>query len=325
VTRLRAFRNSDPPALARLWNCAVPRSAVVLPLRAHELDSRALGNALFEAAGLIVAEQDGRIGGFVHAGFGPGLPIDPATPLRLCRELGTLAMLVLDPAIDEPDLASRLIKAGEEYLRARGAKVIYAGSLFPLNPFYWGVYGGSEGAGVLSGHRVFHQALLALGYEPISSTVLLEVDLDAGETRDPRAAVIRRLTHVEYFDDALPGNWWQNVSLGDIQLMKARLLLKSDSAEIAEALAWDMGLFGRTDQKSRVGLIDVQVAPEHRRKGFGRYLVGEILRRARDNMISRVAVATSSSNEPALRLYASLGFEAIDQATLYRLPGTPAG
>ncbi len=289
-------------------------------MRAHELDSHALGTVLFEASGLIVAEQDGRVVGFVHAGFGPGLPIDPAAPLRLCRVLGTLAMLAVDPAIDEPDLASRLIKAGEEHLRVRGAKVIYAGSLFPLNPFYWGVYGGSEGAGVLSGHRVFHQALLALGYEPVSNTVLLEVNLDAAEPRDPRAAVIRRLTRVEYFDDALPGNWWQNVSLGETQLMKARLLLKSGSDDIAEALAWDMGLFGRTDQKSRVGLIDVHVAPEHRRKGYGRYLVGEILHRARDNMISRVAVATSSSNEPALGLYASLGFEPIDEATLYRHP-----
>jgi ribosomal protein S18 acetylase RimI-like enzyme len=320
VTRLRAFRNSDPPELTRLWNVAVPKSAVVSPLRAHELDTHALGSVLFEAAGLIVAEQDGRIVGFVHAGFGPGLPIDLATPLRLCRELGTLAMLVVDPGIDEPDLAERLIKAGEEHLRARGATVIYAGSLFPLNPFYWGVAGGSEGAGVLSGHRVFHQALVALGYQPAGNTVLLEVDLDAGEPRDPRAAVIRRLTRIEYIDDALPANWWQNVSLGETQLMKARLVLKSGSAEVAEAVAWDMGLFGRTDQKSRVGLIDVHVAPEHRRKGYGRFLVAEILRRARDNMISKVAVSTSSSNDPALALYASLGFEPIDHATLYRLP-----
>ena len=36
-------------------------------------------------------------------------------------------------------------------------------------------------------------------------------------------------------------------------------------------------------------------------------------------MIAAVAVATSSANQPALALYASLGFQPIDESTLYRL------
>jgi ribosomal protein S18 acetylase RimI-like enzyme len=37
-----------------------------------------------------------------------------------------------------------------------------------------------------------------------------------------------------------------------------------------------------------------------------------------------VAVQTSSTNEPARRLYMSLGFEEVEQAILYRLPADPA-
>ncbi len=37
-------------------------------------------------------------------------------------------------------------------------------------------------------------------------------------------------------------------------------------------------------------------------------------------MITRVAVSTSSENQAALGLYTSLGFQTVDQATLYRLP-----
>ena len=82
--------------------------------------------------------------------------------------------------------------------------------------------------------------------------------------------------------------------------MTARLLLKDDGTPVARAQAWDMGWFSREDERTRIGLINLEVAPEHRRKGFGRFLVSEILRRTRDNMIAAVAVATSAANQPAL-------------------------
>jgi ribosomal protein S18 acetylase RimI-like enzyme len=320
VTRFRSFRNSDPPALVKLWNQAIPACGSVRPLRVHELDTHALGTVDFESAGLIVAERDGRIVAFVHAGFGPDLPVDSAPPFELCREMGTIAMLVVEPGLDDSGVVAGLLEAAELYLRSRGAKVLYAGGLFPLNPFYWGLYGGSEGAGVMSGHQRFHGALLERGFEPVSTTVLLEIDLCVSEPRDPRTALIRRQTQVEYLDDSLPTDWWQNLALGDFQLMSASLLLKADGTQVARAQAWDMGWFGREDGQTRIGLINVEVPPDHRRKGYARFLMTEIFRRARESLVSSVAVATSSANEPALALYASLGFQPVDQATLYRLP-----
>jgi ribosomal protein S18 acetylase RimI-like enzyme len=319
VTRFRSFRNSDPPFLAALWNLTVPSSGCVRPVRVHELDSHAFGTALFDAAGLIVAEIDRRIVGFVHAGFGPDLPVESAQPFDVSHEIGIISMLCVEPRLDDPELLAGLIDAAARYLRSRGAKVLYAGGLFPLNPFYWGIYGGSEGAGVLAGHDAFHSILRASGYEPVSTTVLLEADLTVPEPRDPRTALIRRQTQIEVVDDALPSHWWQNLALGDFELMTARLLLKDDGTLVARAQAWDMGWFGREDERTRIGLINLEVELQHRRKGYGRFLVSEIFRRARENMIAVVAVATSSSNQPALALYASLGFQPIDESTLYRL------
>jgi ribosomal protein S18 acetylase RimI-like enzyme len=257
--------------------------------------------------------------GFIHAGFGPELPVAATRPLQLCSELGTIAMLVVEPGLDDPELVPGLFTAAEHYLRARGAKVVYAGSLFPLNPFYWGLYGGSEGSGVLAGHESFHQALIDRGYQPVSSTVLLEADLTAPEPRDPRAPLIRRQTQVEFLEDTLPADWWEGVALGRFPLTEAHLLAKSDGIELARATTWDMSWFDREDGRARVGLIKLEVVAEHRRKGYGRFLVSEILRRARANLIELVEVQTAAANQPALALYASLGFAPIEQSTLYRL------
>jgi ribosomal protein S18 acetylase RimI-like enzyme len=321
VIRYRSFRNSDPSALVGLWNRSVPDSGAVRPLRAHELDSHAFGTVCFDRAGLIVAERDGRIVGYVHAGFGPDQPVSSTAPFSLDTSLGTVAMLVVDPEVDDPELARRLIFEAERYLRSRGANVLYAGGQFPLNPFYWGLYGGSEGSGVLSCHRGFPQTLTAMGYEPVSTTVFLEFDLADPDPREARAVLIRRQTQLEIEEDALPVHWWENQALSEFHLTRLRLLARSDGMELARATTWDMAWFGRGDGRTRTGLIGVEVSASHRRKGYGRYLVCEVIKWAREHASALVEVQTLATNQPALALYQSLGFLPIDQSTVYRLPG----
>ncbi len=136
--------------------------------------------------------------------------------------------------------------------------------------------------------------------------------------------MIRRQTQVEFLDDALPAHWWQSLALGDFELLDARLVSRSDGATIAHAQAWDMSWFGRIDSRARIGLISLEVPASHRRKGYGRFLVSEIFRRARENQIGLVAVQTAATNAPALAFYASLGFRQVELATCFRLPAESA-
>jgi GNAT superfamily N-acetyltransferase len=322
VIRYRPFRNTDPPILAKLWNRVIPEAGAVRPLLTHELDDHAFGPVFFDRAGLIVAESEGQVLGYVHAGFGPDLPASQSPPLTLSMALGTVAMLVVDSGPTAGEVAQGLVLEAERYLRGRGARLIYAGGQWPLNPFYWGLYGGSECAGVLPEHPIFPALLLKMGYEPVSTIVSLQLGLDQPEPRDPRAVLIRRQTELEVQEDVLPSDWWQNQALSEFHLSRFRLLARTDLAEIARIITFDMSWFGRSDGKSRLGMIDVEVVAQQRRKGHGRFLVTEVIKWAREHGMALLEVQTQSTNEPALAFYDSLGFVAIDQSTVFRLPAS---
>jgi len=319
VIQFRPFRNSDPPALVKLWNQSVPERSCARPLLVHELDDHAFGSAYFDRNGLIVAERDGRPVGFVHAGYGPDQPVGDR-PLALSPEMGVVAVVAVEPAADAQQLAEALLVEAERYLRGRGATVLYGGGQFPLNPFYWGLYGGSEASGVPSSDTRFSIALSALGYEPISTTVHLRHDFDHEEPRDPKALLLRRQSTVEFDEDPVPSNWWESLALSELRLTHVRLTSRADGSEIARASTWDMTWFGRVDGRTQIGVFDVEVAPAYRGKGFGRFLLSEILRHARENGFERAEVQTLADNQTALSLYQSLGFEPVEQSNVFRLP-----
>ncbi len=239
--------------------------------------------------------------------------------------MGTVAMLVVDPDRDDPALELALFAEAEAYLGRRGAKVLYAGGQVELSSFYWGVYGGSECSGVLDSHATFRRAAEGSGYEPVARTIHFEADLAEPEpaTRRRRSSAAR--PGVEVVEDAMPATWWEASAIGCSQIARFRLLAKADDRELAVASTWDMAAFGRLDGKARTGLIDVEVAEGERRKGYGRFLVGEILRHCRGQWGEIVSVQTQETNRAAVGLYRSLGFEPILASTLYRRPGPREG
>jgi ribosomal protein S18 acetylase RimI-like enzyme len=319
VIRYRPYRNGDSPALADLWNRGLPDRGVVCPLNVHEFDALVMGKLGFEARGLIVAEREGRVVGFAHAGFGPRESLGPSH--RFDPQLGTVAMLVTEPGTDDPELDRGLFLEAERYLRRRGATVFYAGAQYPLNPFYWGLYGGSEFSGILGRHTGFLRAADRAGYQPVATTILMEAELSRPEPRDPRTPLLRRQVRLEIEEDAMPAGWWESLAIGLFRPTAFRLLEKADDRPVARATTWDIAAgSGVCDGRSRLGLVDMEVEPARRRQGFGRLLVAEILRHARGQMADVVAVQTASTNAAALGLYHGLGFAQVETATLYRLP-----
>lgn len=236
--------------------------------------------------------------------------------------MGTVAMLVVGERPDSAEIADGLVRDAIAYLRGRGAKVIYAGGHYPLCPFYWGIYGGSEFGGVLDGHVRFGAAALRAGFEAVGNTVLFEAPLSQPEPRDVRFAVVRRQFRVESEEDArLPG-WWDALAIGQFHPTHLTLVDRISGVSRASAWTWEIAPgVALEDGLSRTALVDLEVHPDHRKRGLGRTLVVECFRHAREQRADVLCVQTSSTNDSALRLYASLGFEVVEHATLYRLPG----
>lgn len=320
MTQLRPFRNTDVPALADLWNRGLPAFGVVRPLSPHELDALVFARIVFDRHGLIVAERDGDLIGFVHAGFGPVHPEGPSH--RLDTRLGTIAMLVIAPGVDDPELEQDLVRAAEDYLRGRGAQVLYAGGQHPLDPFYWGLYGGSEFGGILGGHAAFHRAVGQAGYQPISRIAILERNLEQPEPHDPRLAIWKTQGHVEFHEDVRPSGWWESLAIGMFRPTRVQVLDRQDGTVLAQATTWEIaGAVDVGDGHSRTAVIQVEVHPSHRRRGLGRFLLSEIAREARRQYADILSVQTPESNTAALGLYAGAGFVRVETATLYRKPG----
>ena len=318
VIRFRCFRNTDAPAVAELWSRLAPARNAVRLLTVHEFDALVFGKLGFEREGLIVAERESGLVGFAHAGFGPAQPCGPSH--RLDTSLGTIAVLIAE--VGEEEVAAGLVDAAIGYLRERGARVIYAGGRMPMTPFYWGIYGGTEFGGILETHTAFQDAVKRAGFEAVADSVLFEAPLNAPEPRDVRFAPVRRQFRVELQEDAMLESWWAALAIGQFHPTRFQLVDRQTSIPRATAWTWEIAPgFAAEDGLARTALLDLEVDPEFRRRGLGRTLVVECFRHAREHRSDLLCVQADTTNETAVRLYQTLGFETIEHATLFRLPG----
>jgi ribosomal protein S18 acetylase RimI-like enzyme len=316
VFTIRPFRNNDVAGIVSAWNRLMTGPNIAQPISNNEFEIFVLSKPYFDATGLLVAVDDdsGRIAGFTHCGFGP------ADPDRFCRQLdqslGTIAIVCSagNAAMDDA-----LIQAGIKYLREKGADVIYGGGRFPLTPFYWGLYGGSEFSGVLESQPEVQAAMMRNGLKESARSVLFEFNLAKAEPRHIKNIVLKRESQLMILDDDLPGGAWLALAIEAFHPIRVELQDRSGRQKVASSALWPMALFGRREGCSRIGLIDVEVDQAYRRRGFGRLLVTESIKCAMEQSYDILAVQTDATNSAAIKLYESMGFVRTETASLYRL------
>ncbi len=314
MIHFRTFRNTDPPAVAALWRAQAGQPGLTQPVSVDLIEQLIFSKIYFDRHGLVVAFDDERPAGFVHAGFGPNEEREAVDPA-----MGVTCVVIVRPEYLGTDLAPRLLEHSEQYLRERGAKVLYGGGIDPLNPFYTGLYGGSELPGVLETDREVCQLFLAHGYREIDRTVLLRRGLTGFEVPfDRRQMQLRRQMIVEVTADALARDWWEACTLGDFDLTRFEVVPRVGGPPVATATFRAMEPIGSGGVGRRTGLVGLFVDPALRRRGLAVFVLSEAFRQFGRQGITVVEAQTNQHNSHALGVYRKLGFEQVGQGIVYR-------
>jgi len=284
------------------------------PISPCILEHLVFSKPYFDPAGLILALKDNEPVGFVHAGFGAN-----EEQTAISTDIGTTYQLVLRSDHRDESLASELLALSEAYLRKRGASVIYAGGIRPLNAFYLGMYGGSELPGVLAGDTVFHNACRTGGFREIDHVEILQLEL--GTFRPPISRNQRQLRR-EMVGHEIPSpparSWWEACTTGAFERIHFLLTRPSSCAPLADVWFWDVEPLSTSWGAPTAGMFDLGVASDQRRKGLAIFLLSDAFERLRNRGIQLVEAQTMRQNAPAIALYKKLGFKLIDEGIVYR-------
>ena len=273
-----------------------------------------LAKPYFDREGLIVALDGDRVVGFVQGGFGP-----TEDGMGLSTDLGVTCMLMVRPEYRRLRIGSKLLERSEAYLRGRGAKVLYAGGIRPLNPFYLGLYGGSELPGVLSSDTEAQKLYRSTDYEEIDTAIILHRDLRTFRPLVSRQQLMnRRRTRFEVIVEPPSDNWWDACTMGGFDRDRYELRDRATGERLASSTVWSMEPLSTSWGVRAVGLIDFEVTESYRRNGLATYLLSEAFRRLQHEGVQVVEAQTMQHNAAALRLYAKLGFHEVDRGTVFR-------
>jgi ribosomal protein S18 acetylase RimI-like enzyme len=314
VIQYRSFRNDDPPAVVEIWNEALGCRGAVQLRSPTLLEYFVFSKPYFDPAGFILAVEDGARVGFAHAGFGPA-----EMEKGLSTSTGVVAMVAVRPSHQRRAVGGELLRRAEEYLRQRGAQTIYAGGVRPLNPFYFGLYGGSESPGFLASNKAAAPFLKKHGYRLHDTCQVFHRKLEGPlQIVDGRFPALRCRYEVFLAPQSGAGTWWQECVLGPLELLDFRLKERGTSQLTARASVWEMEAFSHRWNEATVGLVDVEVLPNLRRQGLAKFLLAQMLLHLQDQFFTLVEVQTMQRNDAAMHLYQSLGFQQVDSGHVYQ-------
>jgi len=310
----RSFRNTDPPAITAIWRSRAGQNGMLQPVSVDLLEQLVFGKLYFDYPGMIIAWEGDRAVGFAHAGFGPNHSRDD-----ISVETGITCMIVARPDGPEAEVLAGLLERSEAYLRQRGAKVLYGGCVRPLSPFYLGLYGGAEPAGVLQSDAPVQSLYRQRGYQEFQRRLIFRRQLADFRPRvDRRQLQFRRCMSLQITVDAPTRDWWEACTTGDFDLTRVELRVRGSETALGQVVFRSMDAMGPSGLVRCAGVLELYVQPEHRQQGIATFLLGEALAELNRDGYSMAEIHVPENNAPALGLLGKLGFRQADQGIVFR-------
>lgn len=315
MTEFRAFHNTDPPHLLRLWHAAGLGRGAAECLGIDAFEVLIFSQPYFDPNGLIVAVEDDEVVGFALAGFGPN---DELSGLDYAH--GVICAVIVHPNHRRKGIGRELVLQLENYLKSKGARHIIAGPYGMYSPYLVGLYGGTRPSGFLLSDPLAAPFFENIGYDTIKSTRIYQRDLLGPKPPIKFHLVnLRRKMQLSISDDHQAPNWWWLTRLGRLETLHFELSPKTGEGPVASATVIGLDLYIPKWEERVIGLTDVYVTEDERSKGYGQSLLLEIARRLQDELITKLEWHVEESNTVASHVALAVGYYQIDTGIVYQL------
>lgn len=321
MIRYRPFINRDPPALADIWRSPSDLRCALSPLTASVFEETALAKPYFDHRGLLLALEDDRPVGFVHAGFGP---TDAGTGLDCSR--GVVSLLMVRSEYWQSEVPRALLDRAEAYLRARGAREIQGPGGAWSNPFYLGLIGGSDLLGVFDGESRLNELFVAAGYRAASRFAAFHLDLRSFRPPVSRQLMqMRRRATIANIPEPPAATWWEACRLPNapgrfdaFPPTRYELSLPPGEPPVCSVLFWALEGCSQRWGSRAAGLVNLQTSPTLRRQGAATCLLGEAIRQLQGEGFALVEAQVPLADSVSVQLFRRLGFVEVEQGTEFR-------
>lgn len=314
----RPFLNSDPPAIAEIWRSQPPTRAFIQSMTTAVLDDMVYSRPFFDRHGLIVAVQDDKPIGFVHAGFGPN-----AESTSIDHKSGTTAMLLVSPHRDREEISRELLVRSENYLRDQGATTLYGGATRTLAPFYLGLYGGSLLSGVLVSDVATAEVFRTAGYSETDHARVFHRDLTGFRPPVDRELMqVRRQYQLVKQSESPSRSWWEACEFAAVECMEFVLLPKAKGSPVAEARLWDIEPMASSWGVHAMGFVEMVVSTTASECAVATHFMSEIFRQLQGFGITLVEFQVRTDYALGIEVCQKLNFEEIDQGILFQKAAT---
>lgn len=273
-----------------------------------------LAKTYFDAEGLIVATEDSRPIGFVHAGFGPNAVGD-----ELDRTHGVICRLLVVPHADRGLVLAELLSAAEHYLAQAGSVDAVVGNIDPLGPYYLGLYGSSRLVGVLKSDAQQLAFFRSAGYEAAGERLILQRSLAGFRPPIDRDQVRHRKLHdLVAQDDPLAQSWWEACTTSHLDRSRFQLIPKCGGPVIASAITIQLDTLGKAWGVHAAGFEEVAAMSDAWQNGSALLLLAESMKAMQCQGVMLMEAVIEDPASPLGRILATLGFKESDRGVILR-------
>jgi ribosomal protein S18 acetylase RimI-like enzyme len=313
VVEYRTFRNTDTPRLVAVWNESFTNRGAPRLVNNTMLERYVLAKPIFDPRGLFVAEENGAVLGWVHA----GMSLNPFNT----QPVGVVCLIGVRPAFRRQGIGTELLKRAEQYLREKRAETFQAGGHWPNNPFYMGLYGGCESPGFLISDTLAEPFFIKHGYRVEQRIHVLQRTLDHPmKMFDPRFVPLRQKFELQFGSPRRLLSAWHEEVHGYVDPLQFVLNDRQSGGWVARTLVWEMEAFSLSWRRPTVGIFDFEVNAPYRRQSVGRYFLSLIMKYIQDQFFTLVEFHLDETNQYGRDFLRSLEFQHVDTGQVFVRP-----